>query len=143
MCGNTIPRANNCRAGYQGSEGVHVVLDDSSDRRAILNLVVWRRRGVWRGQRMYSEVTTYTQYCTLFRIECPIFISSIVKGGWTTFSLCAHTGYCSLACPYTLVDSETGMNAPGAISSTLLKISCRFRGLLSPQQMRTRGGPIS
>ncbi len=120
---------------------------------------------------------TYTPYSTRFRTGCPIFISSIVKDGSTTFSLCAHTGSCFRLCPYTIVDrctrriwdifssmeypgkwkcsyafegltldaihAGTGMNGPGAIFLTPLKVSCRFRGPLSPQQMHTRGGLIS
>jgi hypothetical protein len=117
---------------------------------------------------------TYTQYCSRFRTGCPIFISSIVKDGSSTFSLCAHTGSCSRLCPYTIVDrctrgiwdifssmeypgkwkcsyafggltldAGTGMNGRGAIFLTLLKVSCPFRGPLSPQQMHTREGLIS
>ncbi len=37
----------------------------------------------------------------------------------------------------------TGMNAPGAISLTPLKISCPFHGLLLPPRMHTQGELIS
>ncbi len=51
--------------------------------------------------------------------------------------------YASEGLTFDAIYAGTGMNAPGAIFLTRLKISCRFRGLLSPQQMHTRGGLIS
>lgn len=125
----------------------------------------------------YLPHTRTVLYCTRSRTGCPIFISSIVKDGSMTFSLCAHTGSYVRPCPYTIVNrctrriwdifssmeypgkwkcsyaferltlktthAGTGMNGPGAIFLTPLKVSCPFRGPLSLQQMHTPGGLIS
>jgi len=54
--------------------------------------------------------------------------------------------FCSYAFEGLTLDAThagTGMNGPGAIFLTPLKVSYHFRGPLSLQQMHTRGGLIS